>query len=80
MRRFLSLRYVMTPNVPSEKNKMASTFVVSVITTGSVYKMQGGRALSEVKGKRKRCGEESENVFLWETSSGKAVLQFSYNN
>ena len=73
----------MTSNVPSEKNKMASTFVVSVITAGSVYKMQGGRALSEVKAKKKRCGEESENVkpvLLWETSSGKAVLQFSYNN
>ena len=42
VRRFLSLRYVMTSNVPFEKNKMASTLAVSVITTWSVHKMQGG--------------------------------------
>ena len=32
MRRFLSLRYVMTSNVPFEKNKMASTLGASVFT------------------------------------------------
>ena len=42
VRRFLSLRYIMTSNVPFEKNKMASTLAASVIITWSVHKMQGG--------------------------------------
>ena len=41
-RRFPSLRYVMTSNVPFEKNKMASTLAASVITSWYVRKMQGG--------------------------------------
>ena len=40
--RFLSLRYTLTPNVPFEKNKMASTLAASVIISWSVHKMQGG--------------------------------------
>ena len=62
MRRFLSLRYVMTSNVPFEKNKMASTLAVSVITTWSVHKMQGGERRVKFKGNRKRCGEETVKV------------------
>ena len=59
----LSPRYVMTSNVPLEKNKMASTLAVSAITTWSVHKMQGGRKVRvKVKGNRMRCGEETENV------------------
>ena len=38
MRRSLSLCYVMTSNVPFEKNKMASTLAA----TWSVHKMQSG--------------------------------------
>ena len=38
----LSLRYVMASNVPFEKNKMASTLAVSMITIWCVPKMQGG--------------------------------------
>ena len=74
MRQFLSLRYVMTSNVPFEKNKMASTLAVSVITTWSVNKMRRVK----FNGKRKRCGEETEKVLP--VFSGKAVLQISYNN
>ena len=42
VRRFLSLRYVMTSNVPFERNKMASTLAASVIIIQCVHKMQGG--------------------------------------
>ena len=38
----VSTLYVMTSNVPFEKNKMASTLAASVITTWYVRKMQGG--------------------------------------
>ena len=58
MRRFLSLRYVMTSNVPFEKNKMASTLAAFVITTRSVHKMQGGYKIEN----RKRYREETEKV------------------
>ena len=58
MRRFLSLRYVMTSNVPFEENKMASTLAVSVITKWSVHMMQEAK----FKGNRKRCGEGTEKV------------------
>ena len=62
MRRFLSLRYVMTSNVPFEKNKMASTLAASVLTTWSVNKMQEAERRVKFKGKRKRSGEETEKV------------------
>ena len=62
MRRFLSLRYVMTSNVPFEKNKMASTLAASVLTTWSVNKMQEAERRAKFKGNRKRSGEETENV------------------
>ena len=62
MRQFLSLRYLMTSNVPFEKNKMASTLAASVINTWPVHKMQGGKRLVKFTGKRKRCGEETEKV------------------
>ena len=62
MRRFLSLRYVMTSNVPFEKNKMASTLAVSVITTWSVTKCKEAERRVKFKGNRKRCGEETEKV------------------
>ena len=55
MRRFLSLRYVMTSNVPFEKNKMASTLAASVITKCK-------EAEVKFKGNRKRCGEETDKV------------------
>ena len=80
MWRFLSLRYVMPSNVPFEKNKMASALAVSVITTWSVYKMQGGRVPVKVKGNRKRCGEETEkncNQFsLGKLAAGKLFCKF----
>ena len=60
MRRFRSLRYIMTSNVPFEKNKMASTLAASVITTWSVHKMQGGECRVNFKENRKRYGEETE--------------------
>ena len=62
MRRFLSLRYVMTSNVPFEKNKIASTLAASVLTTWSVNKMQETERRLKFKGKRKRSGEETEKV------------------
>ena len=62
MRRFLSLRYVMTSNVPFEKNKMASTLAASVLTTWSVHKMQEAECRVKFKGNRKRSGEETEKV------------------
>ena len=62
MRRFLSLRYVMTSNVPFEKNKMASTLDASVLTTWSVHKMQEAERRVKFKGNRKRSGEETEKV------------------
>ena len=73
----------MTSNVPFEKNKMASILAASVITRWSVHKMQGGWAPGEilkeiesaVEKKLKKC-----NVFSWETTSGKAVLQILSNN
>ena len=62
MRRFLSLRYVMTSNVPFEKNKMASTLAASVLTTWSVHKMQEAERWVKFKGNRKRSGEETEKM------------------
>ena len=62
MRQFLSLRYLMTSNVPFAKNKMASTLAASVINTWSVHKVQGEMRPVKFKGKRKRCGEETEKV------------------
>ena len=62
MRQFLPLRYVMTPNVPFEKKKMASKLAAPVITSRSVHKMQGGWRRVKFKGNRKRCSEETENV------------------
>ena len=62
MRRFLSLRYVMTSNVPFEKNKMASTLAASVLTIWSVHKMQEAERRVKLKGNRKRSGEETEKV------------------
>ena len=64
MRQFLSLRYLMTSNVPFEKNKMASTLAASVITTiyGPFRKCKEVERPVKIKGKRKRCGEETEKV------------------
>ena len=62
MRRFLSLRYVMTSNVPFEKNKMASTLAASVLTPCSVHKMQEAERRVKFKGNRKRSEEETEKV------------------
>ena len=61
MRRFLSLRYVMTSNVPFEKNKMASTLAVSV-SHGLFTKCKKAERRVKFKGNRKRCGEETEKV------------------
>ena len=86
MRRFPSLRYVMTSNVPFEKNKMASTLAASVINHYMVCSQKCKEAERRVKFKesRKRGAIEkklkSVTNFLWETTSGKAVLQISYNN
>ena len=55
MRRFLSLRYVMTSNVPFERNKMASTLAASA---WSVHIKQGAERWLNLKGHRKRSGEE----------------------
>ena len=62
VRWFLSQRYVMTSNVPFEKNKMASTLAASMITTWSVHKCKEGGRRKKFKGNRKRCGEETERV------------------
>ena len=62
MRRFLSLCYVMTSNVPFEKNKMASTLAASVLTTWSVHKMLEAERRVKFKGNRKRSEEETEKV------------------
>ena len=53
MRQFLSLRYVMTSNVPFEEKKMASSLAASVITVWSVRKMQRGSAPGEIQRKLK---------------------------
>ena len=62
MRQFLSLRYLMTSNVPFEKNKMASTLAASVINTGLFTKCKEVERPVKFKEKRKRCGEETEKV------------------
>ena len=63
MRRFLSLRYIMTSNVPFEKNKMASTLSISVITIHGLFtKRKEAERRVKVKRNRKRCGEETEKV------------------
>ena len=62
MRRFLSLRYVMTSNVPFEKNKMASTLAASVITTCLSTKCKEAARRVKFKGNRKHSGEETEKV------------------
>ena len=63
MRRFLSLRYTMTSNVSFEKNKMASTLAVSVITIHGLFtKCKEAERQVKVKRNRKRCGEETEKV------------------
>ena len=62
MRQFLSLRYLMTSNVPFEKYKMASTLAAAVIHTWSVHKCKEVERPVKFKGKRKRCGEETEKV------------------
>ena len=78
MWRFPSLRYVMTSNVPFEKNKMASILAASVITTWSVHKMQ-----SRVKFKenRKRYRKETEicNQYPLGNYQRESFLQISYN-
>ena len=60
MRQFLSLRYVMTSNVSFEKNKMASTLAASI--HGLFTKCKEVERPVKFKGKRKRCGEETEKV------------------
>ena len=60
MRQFLSLRYLMTSNVPFEKNKMASTLAASVIIHGLFTKCKEVDRPVKFKGKRKRRGEETE--------------------
>ena len=62
MRRFLSLRYVMTSNVPFEKNKMALTLAASVITKVLSTKCKEAERRVKFKGNRKRSGEETEKV------------------
>ena len=52
----------MTSNVPLEKNKLASTLAVSVITTCLFTKFKEAERRVEFKGNRKRCGEETEKV------------------
>ena len=52
----------MTSNVPFEKNKMASTLAVSVTLHGLFTKCKEAERRVKVKGNRKRCGEETENV------------------
>ena len=81
MRQFLSLRYLMTSNVPFEKNKMASMLAASVINTWSVHKMQGGRAPGEilkekesaVEKKLKKCNQ----FFLGKLPAGKLFCKFN---
>ena len=71
MRRFLSLRYVMTSNVPFEKNKMASTY--SVFT-----KCKEAERRVKFKENRLRCGEETEKVkrvLPWESCSANFIQQ-----
>ena len=73
----------MTSNVLFEKNKMASTLAASVSLHGLFTKCKEAERRVKFKGNRKRCREENEkNVtnFPWETTSGKVVLQISYNN
>ena len=53
MQQFPSLRYVMTSNVPFEKNKMASTLAASVINTLSVHKCKEAERPVKFKGNRK---------------------------
>ena len=61
MRRFPSLRYVMTSNVPFEKNKMASTSAASVITTWYMFtKCKEAERRVKFKENRKRYREETE--------------------
>ena len=58
MRRFLSLHYVMTSNVPFEKNKMASTLAAAGLST----KCKEAERRVKFKGNRKHSGEETEKV------------------
>ena len=79
MRRFLSLRYVLTSNVPFEKNKMASTLAASVITTWSVHKCKEAERRVKFKGNRKRSGEKTEKVkpvFLGKLPAGKVFCKY----
>ena len=79
MRQFLSLRYIMTSNVPFEKNKMASMLAASVINTWYVHKMQEAERRVKFKGNRKRSGEETEKVppvFLGKLPAGKLFCKY----
>ena len=62
MRRFLSLRYVMTSNGTFEKNKMASTLAASVSLHGLFTKCKEAERRVKFKGNRKRCREETEKT------------------
>ena len=80
MRRFPSLRYVMTSNVPFEKNKMASTLAASVSLHGLFTKCKEAERRVKFKGNRKRCREETEkkcnHFFLGKLPAGKLFCKF----